>query len=95
MHSAVYGSVADMAFLLAHGANANAANKAGHTPLMRAMPDLQKMRLLVAHDAKVNAVTADGATALMIAANIRGAAEAVGYLLRKGADFSRLNKAGL
>src|SRR5713101_3256039 len=47
MHTAAFGKIADLEFLLAHGADVNAANKAGHTPLMRAIPDLAKIKLLV------------------------------------------------
>src|SRR5215471_20786176 len=46
MQAAVYGTARDIEFLVAHGANVNAANKAGHTALMRAMPDLAKVKLL-------------------------------------------------
>jgi len=38
MQSAVYATAANLEFLLAHSSNVNAANKAGHTALMRAMP---------------------------------------------------------
>jgi hypothetical protein len=40
MQAAIYATTADLEFLLARGADVNAANKAGHTALMRAMPDL-------------------------------------------------------
>jgi ankyrin repeat protein len=53
MQAAVYATVADLEFLLVHGADANAKNKAGHTALMRAMPDLAKVKLLVEHGADV------------------------------------------
>jgi ankyrin repeat protein len=56
MHAALYSTAADLEFLLAHGADVSAANKAGHTALMRAMPDLAKIKLLVEHGANVNAV---------------------------------------
>src|SRR5215471_15177595 len=54
MHVAVFGNAEDMEFLLAHGANVNAVNRARHTPLMRAVPDLAKVRLLVERGANVN-----------------------------------------
>jgi len=34
MQAAMYATTADLEFLLAHGAEANAANKGGHTALM-------------------------------------------------------------
>src|ERR1051325_12242677 len=40
MQAAVYTTPVDRDFLLAHGADVNAANKADHTALMRAMPAL-------------------------------------------------------
>ena len=95
MHTAVFGKIADLEFLLAHGAAVNAANPAGHTPLMRAIPDLMKIKLLVEHGAKINVVTADGSTPLMIAANVRSAAPLVRYLVASGADLNATNKRGL
>jgi ankyrin repeat protein len=94
MHVAVFGKVADMEFLLAHGANVNAVNRARHTPLMRAVPDLAKIRLLVEHGANVNAAAADGTTPLMAAAHIRSAADVVRYLVAKGADLHAVDRRG-
>ena len=94
MHAAVFGKIADVEFLLAHGASVNAANQAGHTPLMRAMPDLTKIRILVEHGAGINAVTVEGTTPLMMAARNRNAAAVVRYLLGKGADLRATNSRG-
>jgi ankyrin repeat protein len=94
MHVAVFGKVADMEFLLAHGANVNAVNCAQHTPLMRAVPDLAKVRLLVEHGANVNAAAADGTTPLMAAAHIRSAADVLRYLVAKGADLHTVDLRG-
>jgi ankyrin repeat protein len=71
-HSSIL-TIRDLEFLLAHGADVNAANKAGHTALMRAMPDLAKIKLLVQHRANVNAVSSGGNTSLLLAAHIRSA----------------------
>src|SRR5258707_8261544 len=65
MQAAVYATAADLEFLVAHGADVNAVNKGGHTAVMRAMPDLAKIKLLVEHGADVNAV-ARGTTPLLI-----------------------------
>ena len=46
MQAAVYGTAEDLEFLLAHGAEVNTANQAGHTAVMRAMPDLTKIHVL-------------------------------------------------
>jgi ankyrin repeat protein len=72
----------------------NAANKAGHTALMRAMPDLAKIKLLVEHGANVNAVTSSGNTPLLLAAHIRTAEDVVRYLIRKGADLKAVSGVG-
>ena len=93
MQTALYGTAADLDFLLAHGADVNAANQAGHTALMRAMPDLAKIRLLVEHGADVN-VSAGGTTPLLIAAGIRSAEDVVRYLIEKGADVKAIDIQG-
>src|SRR6185503_11137451 len=51
MLEAVYGSPACVRMLLERGANANATNRAGATPLMRAAWDKQKIRILLEHGA--------------------------------------------
>lgn len=61
MHAAVYAMSADLDFLLVHGADPNARNQAGYTALMRAMPDIAKVKPLVEHGADVNA-SAEGTT---------------------------------
>jgi ankyrin repeat protein len=94
MQAAVYATRADLEFLLAHGADVNAANKAGHTALMRAMPDLAKIKLLVEHGANVNAVSSSGNTPLLLAAHIRSAEEVVRYLIQKGADLKAVGGTG-
>jgi ankyrin repeat protein len=93
-HVAVFGNAADMEFLLAHGANVNAVNRAGHTLLMRAAPDLAKIRLLVEHGANVNAAAADGTTPLMTAAYVRSAVEVVRYLVARGVDLQPVDRRG-
>jgi len=94
MCAAVYATPADLEFLLAHGADVNAANKAGHTALMRAMPDLAKVKLLVNHGADVNA-SAGGTTPLLIAAGIRSADDVLRYLIEKGAGLKAADGLGL
>ncbi|MGH9613256.1 MAG: ankyrin repeat domain-containing protein, partial [Bryobacteraceae bacterium] len=94
METAVYGSVADLDFLLAHGANVNVANEARHTAVMRAMPDLAKIKLLVEHGANINAATVDGTTPLMVAAGIRTDGDVVRYLIAKGADLQATDRLG-
>jgi ankyrin repeat protein len=94
MQTAVYAKPADLAFLLAHGADLNAANKNGHTALMRAMPDFAKIELLVEHGANVNAATVDDTTPLMMAARIESAGDVVRYLVNKGAALGATDRSG-
>ena len=94
MHAAVYGTAGDLNFLLAHDADVNAANQAGHTALMRAMPDLTKIKLLVEHKADINAATVDGTTPVMLAARIPGAGDLLRYLIENGADLGRKDRRG-
>jgi ankyrin repeat protein len=93
MQAAVYATAADLEFPLVHGADANAKNKAGHMALMRAMPDIAKVKLLVEHGADVKAL-AEGVTPLLIAAGTPNAEAVVRYLLQKGADWTAVNQLG-
>ena len=93
MQTALYGTALDVDFLLARGADVNAVNHAGHTALMRAIPDLAKIRLLVEHGADVN-VSAGGTTPLLVAAGIRSAQDVVRYLIEKGADVKAIDIIG-
>jgi len=94
MQTAVYAKVADLGFLLAHGADVNAANQNGHTALMRAMPDLAKVEFLVEHGANIRAATVDGTTPLMMAVRIESAGAVVRYLINKGADLGSTDRTG-
>jgi ankyrin repeat protein len=93
IQAALYAKSSDLEFLLAHGADVNAANHAGHTALMRAIPDLPKVRLLVEHGADVN-VSSGGTTPLLVAAGIRNSADVLRYLIGKGADVKAIDILG-
>ena len=56
--------------LLAHGADANARNNDGHTPLQAASAGDHKdvVEILLAHKADVNAMNNNGSTALKVVA---------------------------
>ena len=90
MQAAVYSTPALMEFLLANGANPKAANERGYTALMRAMPDLVKIKMLVEHGADVNAASEEGMTPIIIAASIPTAAPALRYLIQKGANLQAI-----
>src|SRR5690348_16925317 len=85
-YAATFGSVESVRILLDHGADPNARNRAGATPLVSAAYDLEKTRLLVEKGADVNAHAANGITPLMVAASVHGNVATLRYLLDKGAD---------
>jgi len=88
-------SVADVKRLLDLGANVNAVNDAGATPLMWAIPDLAKVRLLIEQGANVNAVSKNlGRTPLLIAAGYPDTVPVVKLLLEKGADLNARDRSG-
>jgi ankyrin repeat protein/cytochrome c551/c552 len=86
--AALYGDATLVKRLLKAGADPNAANPAGATALMLAVPDLDKMRLLLDAGADVNARSADRRSALVVTSGIVGAAPALRLLLDYGADPS-------
>ena len=88
MTAALYGDAALVKRLLTAGADPNAANSAGATPLMWAVPDLDKMRLLLDAGADVNARSDDRRSPIVIASGTVSAAPAVKLLLDYGADPS-------
>lgn len=86
MHAVLYADTATVRRLLDEGADPNAADLAGATPLMLAVDDLEKTTLLIERGANVKARSALGRSALMIAAGMPGAAAVVELLLDRGAD---------
>lgn len=91
MLAAAYGDPACVRLLLERGADANATNTLGGTPLLRAASDFEKARLLVEHGADVNWRSGLGNTALMLAARPRDSHRAVELLLSRGADVNATN----
>ena len=86
-YAALYGSSEALAFLLEQGANPNARNQAGATPLVYAAWSFERTRLLVEHGAVVNIATKQGITPLLVASAAQGNADTLRYLLDKGADL--------
>ncbi|HNY80469.1 MAG: ankyrin repeat domain-containing protein [Sedimentisphaerales bacterium] len=85
-----HGNVAVVEYLLAHGADVNARDAWGCTPLFDSLfaGNLAVTKLLVAHGAELNLrATEDGATVLHDAASI-GDLEAVKLFVSHGADIS-------
>ncbi|MGH9693302.1 MAG: ankyrin repeat domain-containing protein, partial [Bryobacteraceae bacterium] len=86
-YASIYGSVKALQFLLDKGADPNAANQSGATPLILAAWSFERARLLVERGASVNAATGHGITPLIVAAAEPGNVATVRYLLDKGADL--------
>ena len=74
-----------VARLLKAGANPNATNKWGDTPLIYSASSLKKVQLLVEHGADVNAQAASGATVLSAAGAFHDSYPVVRWLLDHGA----------
>ena len=74
-----------MTLLLVAGADVNAKNDFGATPLIWAAGGAAKSRLLIARGADVNARSKQGRTALMMAARRDGNSELLRLMLAKGA----------
>jgi len=94
MEAALWGNATAVRRLIDQGADPNARNDAGATPLMRAVVDLEKTRVLLERRADVNARSDDGRTPLLIAAGLPGAAPVVKLLLDAGAAIN-VKAAGL
>ena len=88
MDAALWGSTADVVGLLDAGADPNARNEAGATPLMRAVDDLDTTRALLEYGADPNVKSDEGRTPLLMAAQHFGAAPVVRLLLAYGANPS-------
>ncbi len=95
MYAATVGSAECIRLLLDAGADPNAANKAGATPLMWCAGDIAKVKLLLARGAGVNAVSAAGRTPLHVAAYHDGSDDVARLLIAKGADVNARDKAGI
>ena len=92
----LYGRAAEVKTLLAAGADVNAPDDTGMTPLMvaAAQGDGAIARLLIAGGANVSAAAADGTTALMHAASAnRG--DLVRLLISSGADVNAKQAGGM
>lgn len=94
-HAVQQSSGTEVERLIKLGANVNAVNEAGATPLMWAVPDLAKVRLLIEHGADVNAASKNlGRTPLLIAAGYPDTVPVLKLLLEKGADLRARDRSG-
>jgi ankyrin repeat protein len=85
-HAAGYGPLDNLQLLVDKGADVNAKNRRGSTPLHWAIHDGAKVRLLLAKGANVNARQAQGRTPLYLAAMLGDGVPTLRLLLSKGAD---------
>src|SRR4029078_3773837 len=94
MYAGVYSDTAMVKVLLEHGADVNAVNPNGATPLMRGAGEFEKVELLLAGGAKVDAKSKMGRTPLIIAAATPGNVETVKLLLARGANVNDQDQFG-
>ncbi len=85
--AALYGNAASVKTLLEAGADPNALDNRGATPLVYAAYSFEKTKLLVEHGARVKVAAKNGVTPLDVAAVVHGNAPAVRYLLDHGAEI--------
>jgi len=94
MLAANTGTVEAMQALISAGADVNASDNVGITPLMFSVRDNAKVRLLLTAGARVNEKSRQSQTALLIAAANSGAIETVRLLVEKGADAKAVGASG-
>jgi ankyrin repeat protein len=84
-HAAGYGPLANLQLLINKGADVNAKNRRGSTPLHWAIHDEAKVRLLLSKGANVNAKQVQGRTPLYLAAMLGDSVPTLRLLLARGA----------
>jgi ankyrin repeat protein len=94
IQAAFYLDAPQVAGFLDRGADVNATDTAGMTALMKAVSDVEKVRLLIKRGAKVNAATQGGNTALITACFEFGSAAVVSELVKHGAEVNAVSKPG-
>lgn len=94
MLAASIGSVDAMKVLMEAGADVNAADNFGATPLMFGIRDMAKVRVLVDAGARVNEKSKQNQTALLLAASNTGSIETARLLVARGADAKVVGASG-
>jgi ankyrin repeat protein/mono/diheme cytochrome c family protein len=85
-HAAGFGTIETMTWLVESGADVNATNRRGSTPLHWAIHDEAKVRVLLARGAGVNPKQAEGRTPLLLAAMLGNGHAILRLLIERGAD---------
>jgi ankyrin repeat protein len=85
-HAAGFGPIDNLQLLVDRGADVNAKNRNGSTPLHWAVHDEAKVRLLLSKGANVNAKQGVGRTPLYLAAMLGNGVPTMRLLLAGGAD---------
>ena len=85
-HAAGYGPLANVESLINKGADVNAKNLRGSTPLHWAIHDEAKVRLLLSKGAGINAKQAQGRTPLFLATMLGDGVATMRLLFARGAD---------
>ncbi|MBM3755632.1 MAG: hypothetical protein FJW38_16800 [Acidobacteria bacterium] len=94
-HAAGFAPANVVQTLIAKGANVNAKNSRGSTPLLWAIHDLAKVKILVEAGAAVNAKQVEGRSPIYQAALTGNGIATVRFLLEKGADANAATMIGL
>ena len=94
LHAAFYLNAPALKLFLDKGADPNATNNVGASPLIWAAADPEKVALLLKHGANPNTRSARGNTALIVAAYQYGSAPILKKLLKAGAEVNARNDDG-
>jgi ankyrin repeat protein len=88
LYASAFGSLDAVRTLIDAGADVNAAEAQGTTPLHWAACDPARVKLLLGHGAKADSGNAEGRTPLIVASGCESAGESVRMLLEKGANVN-------
>ncbi|HET9469413.1 MAG TPA: ankyrin repeat domain-containing protein [Vicinamibacterales bacterium] len=94
-HAAGFGTVESLGLLIDKGADVNAKNRRGSTPLFWAIHDEAKVRLLVSRGATINVKQIEGRTPVYQAALLSSGNGVLRYLLDNGGDPNVATLTGL